>query len=316
MNPRRPKPPLDIQPPGAFGPLLLTLLLSCAAAASPTMAAEPGPVDSGPELIQRLRQTQASNLDAIIDSQFPEPEALPGFRVPSPYLPGPVATRAPSTPTIPGDAPGEEADSPLPNATVQAWWHNPARPEEVCAIRFLDAARAGYELRTFASAAAARDAGYRVTHQYRCGSCSALTDLAVYLEQPDLTTPARSCARKWGADRVRQCFQDRIGLSPPCAESWTYNALNTRSACRSACLRTYGLLNLLLHRYPAPNNLPDGSLNACLQCDEALSGPGFKYSAGRTRRGSGIRTAIARPDSESFPVDHSSYFDPPGPSRQ
>jgi hypothetical protein len=258
------------------------------------------------------------NLDTIISGQFSDPEYLPGFQVPNPYLPKPLTPHISETQAQgrPDEARDSQAELPLHNATVQDWWQDPARSSEVCAIRFLDPARVTYRLSSFHSPEAAMDAGYLVTHRYRCGSCSALTDLAVYLERPDLTGPARTCARKWGSHRVRQCFQERIGFSAACAESWTYNALNTRQACRATCVRTYGLLNLLLHRYPVPNNLADGNLNACLQCDEARSGPGFKYSAGRTRRGSGIRSAIARPEAELFPVDHSGYFDPPGEAGQ
>ena len=32
----------------------------------------------------------------------------------------------------------------------------------------------------------------------------------------------------------------------------------------------------------------NGHLNKCLQCDEDISGPIFKYESGRTRRNSGI----------------------------
>ena len=35
--------------------------------------------------------------------------------------------------------------------------------------------------------------------------------------------------------------------------------------------------------------------NPCLQCDECRSGPIFQKVAGRTRRGSGIQSAIERP---------------------
>ncbi len=48
----------------------------------------------------------------------------------------------------------------------------------------------------------------------------------------------------------------------------------------------------------------DGALNDCLQCDEDHSGPVFKATAGRTRRNSGIRSSIPRPDDEIAPVVH------------
>ena len=48
-------------------------------------------------------------------------------------------------------------------------------------------------------------------------------------------------------------------------------------------------------------------LNACLQCDECKSGPKFKKIAGRTRRNSGIRSAIERPGFK--PLQHNYYED-------
>jgi hypothetical protein len=187
----------------------------------------------------------------------------------------------------------------------------PKRAGAVCALKFSGPNESDYTLVDFGAAELASQAGFTVTHHGRCGSCSTLRDLAIYLEQPDLTAPARRCARKWGLDRIQACFIEEIGFTPDCAASWAYNALNTRKQCRSACIETYGLINLLLHRYPQPNNRPDGSLNACLQCDEEMSGPGFQYSAGRTRRNSGIESAIRRPHDAIQPVDHSAYFRPP-----
>jgi hypothetical protein len=48
----------------------------------------------------------------------------------------------------------------------------------------------------------------------------------------------------------------------------------------------------------------DGGLNECLQCDEDRSGPVFKAVAGRTRRNSGIRSSIERPDAQVSHVVH------------
>jgi hypothetical protein len=56
-----------------------------------------------------------------------------------------------------------------------------------------------------------------------------------------------------------------------------------------------------------PYNTPDGGLNACLQCDEDNRGAVFKAMAGRTRRNSGLATAICRPCDTVAPVIHS-YF--------
>jgi hypothetical protein len=53
-----------------------------------------------------------------------------------------------------------------------------------------------------------------------------------------------------------------------------------------------------------PSTKPDGTLNECLQCDEDRSGPVFKAVAGRTRRNSGIRSSIPRPDDQVAHVVH------------
>lgn len=234
-------------------------------------------------LVERLAQTRAVNLEAIIDGQFGETDRHGGFRVADPY-----AKHA--------------------AGTVQQWSQNPANSARVCAVRFEDARLVEYQLRDFDSRPAAEAAGFKVTHQGRCGSCSTLRDLSVYLSAPDLTSPARECARKLGLNRKKQCFRERIGFTAYCAESWAYNALNTRRECLGACVSDYGFFNLLLGRYPGSNTDEAGQLRPCLQCDEAMSGAGFKYSAGRTRRNSGLQSAIRRPAAEIFPVDHSTYF--------
>jgi hypothetical protein len=232
---------------------------------------------------ERLRQTRAVNMDNVIDAQFGSAQAGHDFRVPDPY--GEAAMRK-----------------------VQSWARNPDRDRAVCALRFLDATQQDYELRNFASPAAATGAGFVVTHYGRCGSCSTLQDLAVYLTTSDLITPARQCARKFGLRRQKQCFQKKIGFSAYCAESWAYNARHTRQACLGSCVSDYGFFNLLFNRYPGSNVDESGQLRPCLQCDEKRSGPGFQYSAGRTRRNSGIESEIPRPDAEIRAVDHSRYF--------
>ena len=40
---------------------------------------------------------------------------------------------------------------------------------------------------------------------------------------------------------------------------------------------------------------PECAMNACLQCDEDESGPNFAKFAGRTRRNTGLESAITRP---------------------
>jgi hypothetical protein len=234
-------------------------------------------------LIDLLTQSQAVNIETIIDAQFDEADVARGFQVADPY--------------------GQQT-----RQVVQLWSQGTKRNNEACAIRFLDTDNSRYELHGFDSASAAESAGFTVTHQGRCGSCSTLQDLAIYLATSDLTLPARQCARRTGLKRKKQCFQESIGFTPYCAESWAYNALHTRQECLGTCVADYGFFNLIFGRYPGPNTDESGQLRACLQCDENKSGAGFKFSAGRTRRNSGIESAIERSESEIYPVDHSAYF--------
>jgi hypothetical protein len=259
----------------------LIFLLTCAVVL-PTVAQSP---EAGGQesLLERLRNTRAIDMKAVIDAQFEPGDVNGGFLVVDPY--GPEAAE-----------------------TVSAWQNDPRRLEQVCAVRFSNMERTEYRLRGFDSPQAAAKAGYRVTHQGRCGTCSTLRDLASYLARPDLTTPARQCARRAGMGRKKQCFMEQLGFTPHCAESWAYNARHTRQECLGTCISDYGLINLILNRYPGPNVDESGQLRPCLRCDEDKSGAGFKFSAGRTRRNSGIRSAIPRQESEIYAVDHSAYF--------
>ena len=66
--------------------------------------------------------------------------------------------------------------------------------------------------------------------------------------------------------------------------------------CREICL------NSMLDA--EPYNQEDGSLNQCLQCDEDVSGAVFKAMAGRTRRNSGLASAICRPCDTVWRIQH------------
>lgn len=81
---------------------------------------------------------------------------------------------------------------------------------------------------------------------------------------------------------------------------WIWNILNTRQKCLMVCLVAW-ITN-------EPNNKPDGSLNDCLQCDEDISGPNFKYFSGRTRRNSGIPSAIQRPPEQQYHMEHCYWY--------
>lgn len=244
---------------------------------------QPLRADTPASLIERLKQTRAVNIDRVIKTQFSGADHVKGFSVADPY--GPKAAE-----------------------TVSGWQSGSGHKTEVCAIRFTGQEQVDYELRGFESATAASAEGFIVTHQGRCGSCSALSDLAIYLATPDLTTPGRQCSRRFGMSGKKHCFEETVGFSPYCAESWAYNARQTKAKCLGVCVGDYGFFNLLFKRYPGENVNESGQLRPCLQCDEEKSGPGFKYSAGRTRRNSGIESAITRPGSELYPVDHSAYF--------
>lgn len=181
-----------------------------------------------------------------------------------------------------------------------------AQAQEVCAVKFTNDERKHYEMRTFASRDAAVLEGWTMTHQYQCGTCSTLKDLAVYIGVPNQTGPISGCTRQARGDdsklhQVKQCIVAAVGFTEMCAETWAYNGVHTGSQCRNDCMAARGK--------PLVVNAGTGELNSCLWCDEKTSGPGFKYSAGRTRRGSGLESAIARPnDTLFYQADHSRYF--------
>lgn len=169
-------------------------------------------------------------------------------------------------------------------------------PEAVCAAVFDDPDPRRYRLEDFASMGAAWAAGARPTHFGRCGVCSTLADLAVYIEVEDLTEPVRSCglAHLRGPPEAHiECLL-QLGFTEPCAQIWYYNTRNTRSACAEPCFAAIG----------DPYHLPNGELNECLRCDEEQSGDVFKATAGRTRRNTGLPNAICRPCLEARPLVH------------
>lgn len=175
----------------------------------------------------------------------------------------------------------------------------PADTGGVCAVLPEAGVPGGYRLATFPDRALAESSGGVVTHAGACGACSSLQDLAVYLAGPNLGGPVRECALLGltQGDRVVQDCIAGLGFSEPCAQIWAYNSAHTRAACREVCLAALD----------DPNHLPDGSLNPCLACDEEQSGPVFKAVAGRTRRNSGVPSAICREPEEVEPLLHNAY---------
>lgn len=195
------------------------------------------------------------------------------------------------------DPPALPAVDPYTAATLDV---APPPTGAVCAVALEAADERRYRLLDFATAAEAAAANTTVTHTGRCGLCSSLADLAVYAGTSDLTDPVRQCGLLQiadGFDASVVCLQ-KLGFSPPCATIWAYNTANTRKLCLGDCM---ALLK-------APSHREDGSLNACLACDEDKSGPVFKAVAGRTRRNSGLPSALCRPCAGVAKVDHMYLF--------
>merc|ERR1712080_274579 len=109
----------------------------------------------------------------------------------------------------------------------------------------------------------------------------------------NLTDSVRQCGilGSLSSALMRDCLLS-LGFIAPCVTIWEWNIVNTKRECFEICLISY----ISGER----NNKPDGSLNDCLQCDEDRSGPNFKYFSGRTRRNSGIISAIHRPANEVY----------------
>ena len=191
---------------------------------------------------------------------------------------------------------------------VLKWYSSLSSNTEICAVGFVDSTRVRYQLRTFPNPNSALKNNYIITHRHHCGTCSSLHDLSIYLQKMDLVTPARICAKQLTADDIKACLMEEVGLGEHCAETWTYNVLHTRRHCTAICVRYYGLWNVLTNNMSRPPTDGHANLNPCLACDEYTSGPGFQYAAGRTRRSSGLVSAIPRPESEIYQIDHQRYF--------
>lgn len=168
----------------------------------------------------------------------------------------------------------------------------------LCGVQ-IDNAAGDYRLATFKSKSELEQEDYLITHYGACGTCSSMQDLQVYLNRPNLTSPVRKCSALSFRWPIMKCLQ-RLGFSDKCAETWYYNIVETRKKCSRTCVWSWW-------KNESFNN-PDGELNACLRCDEEESGPAFKVTAGRTRRRSGIVSAIQRKAQEFFELSHN-YLD-------
>ncbi|MGB5810323.1 MAG: hypothetical protein WBG86_07330, partial [Polyangiales bacterium] len=147
-------------------------------------------------------------------------------------------------------------------------WAASEAPAYCTAIPVDSSAQArAYRLETFSSESDALAAGGQVTHRGACGACSSFQDLAVYIEERDLGQAGRQCGLlgAFGDETQWSCLKG-LGFTDACAQIWGFNIDNTRSECLGLCTA-----NL-----PTDNTMADGSLNACLACDELHSGPIFK----------------------------------------
>jgi len=145
------------------------------------------------------------------------------------------------------------------------------------------------------------DSSVYVTHAGRCGTCSSLQDLSVYLDLGlELRDKAADCGirgRFEGASVGEQCYRD-LGFTDACAVVWFYNAKVNSEECLGECL-VFTLLGLDSNGPP-----PECELAGCLECDENAAGPLFLQYAARTRRNSGLLGNIVRPCSQVVELVH------------
>jgi hypothetical protein len=272
-----------------------------------------------PELIKRLKQTTPTNMDQIVhDLGLKKHKRHPrAYKIANPYKP---MTRVNSDDvTLPPAINGQTAYKDHEDGTVSFYhqqrvyeWYNlksdEERNREVCGVKFTNQSKSKYHMKSFSNEADAIRSGYIVTHQFHCGACSSLHDLAIYLEKRNMVNDGRKCAKKFIPKVSKKCHIKRIGLSEYCAEVWAYNAMATRQRCMKTCIKEYGLFNMLFNKFPDIYVNPDGSLKPCILCDELKSGGGYRYGSGRTRRSSGIISAIDRGDEEVYPIDFKNYY--------
>ena len=189
--------------------------------------------------------------------------------------------------------------TPMPALEDDPYEHpgdHPLEPEKACGILFDTDGPGSYGLQTYETPAAALEAGAAITHHGACGLCSSLVNLGVYIRNNDLAGPVRQCGIDHAMDGQEhhiECLMN-LGFDLPCAQIWYRNTKHTQAECFLTCME-----NL-----EKPYHNEDGSLNDCIQCDEDLSGVVFKAVSGRTRRNSGLPTALCRPCASVSPVVH------------
>jgi hypothetical protein len=136
----------------------------------------------------------------------------------------------------------------------------------------------------------------QVIHGGACGQCSNNQDIQIYhITRDNLTEVATNAATLnllIGRTYARDYFSQQTNFTDGCTECWLDNMSCTAVHCLWTCIK---------HRIlGSSNNENDGSLNACLACDEKYCGPEFVTCAGANRRRLGIVTDIGRYDEEIF----------------
>ena len=168
--------------------------------------------------------------------------------------------------------------------------------DAVCAHHYSDKCDE-YTIVSYNSSEEAKAAGGVITHFGKCGTCSTRQDLGVYMKYPDMTSVGKTCGIKtlYSMSSSIKCFED-LGMTAPCARIWADNAQYDSKNCVVLCLAQY---------FSAYNGAyPKCELNACLACDEKFAGPIFQKVAGRTRRNTGLESAITRPCEFVQQLDH------------
>jgi len=196
--------------------------------------------------------------------------------------------------------------NPHDNSTCTTEPPQELRGEEgaVCAFRYEydesieDSCPVSYSHESVASKEEAEAQGLVVTHYGACGVCSSAQDLAIFMDNPDLTAEGTECGIAYilkGFDSAVECYQN-VGFSLPCAILWTYDSANTQKKCSDTCIT----------KPSRPNNgdPPSCPLDVCLECNEIENGPVFAGLGGRTRRNSGLLSMIVRPCSQLLELSH------------
>mmetsp|Transcript_12436 Transcript_12436/g.29611 ORF Transcript_12436/g.29611 Transcript_12436/m.29611 type:complete len:288 (+) Transcript_12436:274-1137(+) len=174
----------------------------------------------------------------------------------------------------------------------------------VCAIHVVDPAaecqESSYNLKTYASREEAEAAGGFVTHLGHCGVCSTLQDLAVYLQNPSLTTEGQFCSAKntISIEGGAACYRN-LGMTEACAKVWAEAEFHTFKDCFTECF-----LEDITQDEPNNGPFPECALNDCLQCDADKSAGTLAKVAGRTMRRSGLLSPVARQCNEFAFIEH------------